>query len=74
MDFILPLENKKPSDEKLLKTLQAKLSEGERELFRIVTDLSPDGNYGDSVVEFTDKKITAVYHGESGEVESLSAS
>lgn len=74
MDFILPLENKKPSDEKLLKTLQAKLSEGERELFRIVTDLSPDGNYGDSVVEFTDKKITAVYHGESGEVESLSVS
>ena len=46
MDFILPLENKKPSDEKLLKTLQAKLSEGERELFRIVTIFLPTETTG----------------------------
>lgn len=74
MDFILPLENKKTSDEKLIKTLQERLSEGERELFRIVTDLSPDGNYGDSVVEFTDKKITAVYRDENGDTKPVSVS
>ena len=46
MELVLPLENKKITNEKIIGRLGEELSEGERELFRITTDLLPDGNYG----------------------------
>lgn len=75
MDFILPLENKKITDENILKRLKTELSEGERELFRITTDLLPGGNYGEPLVTFTDGRIISVYRsGEGTEAVTVSYS
>ncbi len=75
MDFILPLENKKITDENILKRLKTELSEGERELFRITTDLLPNGDYGEPLVTFTDGRIISVYpSGEGTEAVTVSYS
>ncbi len=75
MNLVLPLENKKITDEAILERLKTELSEGERELFRITTDLLPDGNYGEPLVAFTDSRIISVYpSGNSREVMTVSYS
>lgn len=75
MNLVLPLENKKITDEAILERLKTELSEGERELFRITTDLLPDGNYGEPLVVFTDSRIISVYpSGNSREVMTVSYS
>ena len=75
MELVLPLENKKITDENILKRLKTELSEGERELFRITTDLLPDGNYGEPLVTFTDGRIISVYpSGEGTEAVTVSYS
>ena len=75
MNIVLPLENKKITDEAILERLKTELSEGERELFRITTDLLPDGNYGEPLVAFTDSRIISVYpSGNSSEVMTVSYS
>lgn len=75
MNLVLPLENKKITDEAILERLKTELSEGERELFRITTDLLPDGNYGEPLVTFTDSRIISVYpSGNSREVMTVSYS
>lgn len=66
MNLVLPLENKKITDEAILERLKTELSEGERELFRITTDLLPDGNYGEPLVAFTDSRIISVYPSGNG--------
>lgn len=75
MNLVLPLENKKITDEAILERLKTEISEGERELFRITTDLLPDGNYGEPLVAFTDSRIISVYpSGNSREVMTVSYS
>ena len=75
MNLVLPLENKKITDEAILERLKTELSEGERELFRITTDLLPDGNYGEPLVAFTYSRIISVYpSGNSREVMTVSYS
>lgn len=75
MNLVLPLENKKITDEAILERLKTELSEGERELFRITTDLLPDGNYGEPLVTFTDGRIISVYpSGEGAEAVTVSYS
>lgn len=75
MNLVLPLENKKIADEAVLEGLKAELSEGERELFRITTDLLPDGSYGEPLVSFTDGRVISVYpSGESTETLAVSYS
>ena len=44
------------------------LDENERELFRIVTDLLPCGNYGQSLAEFTDRRIITAHREEGGNI------
>lgn len=68
MDFALPLENKKISDSSLETKIREMLGENERELFRIVTDLLPCGNYGQSLAEFTDRRIIAAHREEDGNI------
>ena len=75
MELVLPLENKKITNEKIIGRLGEELSEGERELFRITTDLLPDGNYGEPLVTFTDGRIISVYpSGEGTEAVTVSYS
>lgn len=68
MDFALPLENKKISDSSLETKIREMLDENERELFRIVTDLLPCGNYGQSLAEFTDRRIITAHREEDGNI------
>ena len=68
MDFALPLENKKISDSSLETKIREMLDENERELFRIVTDLLPCGNYGQSLAEFTDRRIITAHCEEDGNI------
>lgn len=72
MDFALPLENKKITDSSLEIKIGEMLSENERELFKIVTDLLPSGNYGQSLAEFTSDRIIAVHCEDGGEVSAIS--
>ncbi len=44
------------------------LGENERELFRIVTDLLPGGNYGQSLAEFTDRGIITAHREDGGDI------
>lgn len=67
MDFALPLENKKISDDLLEVKIREMLDENERELFKIVTDLLPQGSYGQSVAEFTDRRIITA-HRDGGDI------
>ena len=57
MEFNLPLENKKVKDASIEEALLKLITGDERELFRIVSDLSLDGKYGETLAEFTDKRI-----------------
>lgn len=68
MDFALPLENKKISDSSLETKIREMLDENERELFKIVTDLLPGGNYGQSLAEFTDRRIITAHREEDGNI------
>lgn len=72
MDFALPLENKKITDSSLEIKIGEMLAENERELFKIVTDLLPSGNYGQSLAEFTSDRIIAVHCEDGGEVSAIS--
>ena len=72
MDFALPLENKKITDSSLEIKIGEMLAENEREFFKIVTDLLPSGNYGQSLAEFTSDRIIAVHCEDSGEVSAIS--
>lgn len=75
MELVLPLENKKITNEKIIGRLGEELSEGERELFRITTDLLPGGDYGEPLVTFTDGRIISVYpSGEGTEAVTVSYS
>lgn len=72
MDFALPLENKKITDSSLEIKIGEMLAENEHELFKIVTDLLPSGNYGQSLAEFTSDRIIAVHCEDGGEVSAIS--
>ncbi|MGM9663946.1 MAG: ABC transporter ATP-binding protein [Eubacteriales bacterium] len=71
MDFALPLENKKITDSSLEIKIGEMLAENERELFKIVTDLLPSGNYGESLAEFTSDRIIAVHCEDGGEISAI---
>ncbi|MGN1096196.1 MAG: ABC transporter ATP-binding protein [Eubacteriales bacterium] len=68
MDFILPLENKKIKDGEIEKSVEAALENEERELFKIVSDLSTEGKYGESLIEFTDLGIVYSDRGGDGNI------
>ncbi|MCQ2770609.1 MAG: ABC transporter ATP-binding protein/permease [Clostridia bacterium] len=59
MDLLLPIVNTKINKPELENKLNEKLGD-ERELFRIVCDLKMSGDYGQSVVSFTDSGILCV--------------
>ena len=71
MDFALPLENKKITDSSLEIKIGEMLAENEREFFKIVTDLLPSGNYGQSLAEFTSDRIIAVNREDGGEISAI---
>ncbi len=71
MDFALPLENKKITDSSLEIKIGEMLAENEREFFKIVTDLLPSGNYGQSLAEFTSDRIIAVNRENGGEISAI---
>lgn len=68
MDYTLPLENKKIADESISKSIADSLYDSEKELFRIVTDLLPNGNYGQSLAEFTDVGIISAHKEDDGKI------
>lgn len=71
MEFNLPLENKKVKDASIEEALLKLITGDERELFRIVSDLSLDGKYGETLAEFTDKRIISVDKDNNGEIKTV---